>query len=164
MINESIITIGKLVATHGIKGWIAIESYSHPADNIKNYKTFIKINNESVSIDILQLKVLPKKIIVQLKGYDDINVSEKIVGHEILIYASEIPALKTGEYYWKDIEGLEVYSTENIYVGQVDFMFNNGANDVLAIKKKNTYLYIPYIHKYIKVVPSKKILVDHEII
>ena len=62
MINESTIIIGKLVATHGIKGWLAIESYSHPADNIKNYKTFIKINNESVSIDILQLKVLPKKL------------------------------------------------------------------------------------------------------
>ena len=47
---------------------------------------------------------MPKKIIIKIENYDDINTSEYLVGQNIFIEASDIPTLKKGEYYWKDIE------------------------------------------------------------
>ena len=164
MNNQSAIIIGKVVATHGINGWVVIHSYSHPSDNIKNYNTFLLIEDEVRTIKILQLKVMPKKIIVQLEDYMDISTSQKIIGQNIYVNASEIPSLNKGEYYWKDIEGLNVYTTHDLLIGSVDFIFNNGANDVLAIKKEGKYVYIPYVSEYVKVIVNEKIVINHEVI
>ena len=107
---------------------------------------------------------MPKKIIVQLEDYMDISTSQKIIGQNIYVYTSEIPSLNKGEYYWMDIEGLSVYTTHDLFIGSVDFIFNNGANDVLAIKKEGKYSYIPYVSEYIKVMVNEKIVVNHEVI
>ena len=163
MIKHSAIVIGKIVATHGIKGWVVIRSYSYPSQNIKNYNTFLHIKNSKEYIKIINLKTMPKKTIIKIENYDDINTSESLVGQNIFIESADIPALKKGEYYWKDIEGLEVYTTKDSYIGSVDFIFNNGANDILAIKKQNKELiYIPYINDHIEVMPNEKIIIDHE--
>ena len=161
---NSVVVIGKIVATHGIKGWVVIQSYSYPSQNIKNYNTFIHIKNSKKCIKIVDLKTMPKKIIIKIENYDDINTSVSLVGQDIFIEASEIPALKKGEYYWKDIEGLEVYTTKDSYIGSVDFIFNNGANDILAIKQDKELVYIPYINDHIEVIPNEKIIIDHETI
>ena len=107
---------------------------------------------------------MPKKIIIQMENYDDINSSESLVGQNIFIEASDIPALEKGEYYWRDIEGLEIYTTKGSYIGSVEFIFNNGANDILAIKQNKELLYIPYIKDHIEVIPNEKIVIDHETI
>ena len=164
MRKHNTIVIGKIVATHGIKGWVVIQSYSYPSQNIKNYNTFIHIKNSKQCIKIIDLKTMPKKIIIKIENYDDINTSVSLVGENIFIEASEIPALKKGEYYWKDIEGLEVYTTKDSYIGSVDFIFNNGANDILAIKNNRELVYIPYINDHIEVIPNEKIIIDHETI
>ena len=164
MNRSSAIIIGKIVATHGIKGWVVIQSYSYPTHNIINYDTFLNIKNRKEFIEIINLKIMPKKTIIQMKNYDDINSSESLIGQNIFIEASDIPVLKKGEYYWKDIEGLEVYTSKDSYIGSVDFIFNNGANDVLAVKHNNELVYIPYINDHIKVIPNEKIIIDHETI
>ena len=164
MNRSSAIIIGKIVATHGIKGWVVIQSYSYPTHNIINYDTFLNIKNRKEFIEIINLKIMPKKTIIQMKNYDDINSSESLIGQNIFIEASNIPALKKGEYYWKDIEGLEVYTSKNSYIGTVDFIFNNGANDILAVKHNKEIIYIPYINDHIEVIPNEKIIIDHETI
>tara|TARA_A100001035_G_scaffold215280_1_gene175092 strand:- start:165 stop:659 length:495 start_codon:yes stop_codon:yes gene_type:complete len=164
MNKHSAIIIGKIVATHGIKGWVVIQSYSYPSQNIKNYNTFLNIKNIKEHIKITNLKTMPKKTIIKIENYDDINSSESLVGENILIEASDIPVLKKGEYYWKDIEGLDVYTTKDSYIGSVDFIFNNGVNDILAVKQDKELLYIPYINDHIEVIPNEKIIIDHETI
>ena len=164
MNKSSAIIIGKIIATHGIKGWVVIQSYSYPTHNIKNYDTFLYIKKIKEFIKIIDLKIMPKKIIIQVENYDDINSSESLVGENIFIEASDIPTLKKGEYYWKDIEGLEVYTSKDSYIGSVDFIFNNGANDVLAVKHNNELVYIPYINDHLEVIPNEKIIIDHETI
>ncbi len=164
MKKQTTINIGKVIATHGIKGWIVIQSYSYPPENISNYDTFLCIDNERRYIKILELKMMPKKIIAQLQDFNHINLSESILGQNIFINASDIPALNKGEYYWRELEGLRVYTSKNDYLGSVDFIFNNGANDILAIKHNNEYMYVPFISDYTEVVPDKKIIINHETI
>ena len=164
MNNQTAIIIGKVVATHGIKGWIVIQSYSYPPENISNYDTFLCIDNERRYINILELKIMPKKIIAQLQDFNHINVSESILGQNIFINASEIPTLKKGEYYWRELEGLSVYTTKNFYLGSVDFIFNNGANDILAVKHDDKYIYIPFVSDHTEVIENKKIIINHETI
>ena len=158
--RDSVI-IGKVISTHGIHGWLSILCFAHPPENLKNYNTFIFLNDSTSQIDITDIKVMPKKTIIKIKDYDSITSSENILGKDILIDKSDMPMLVEGEYYWRELEGLEVMTSQEKFLGVVDFIFSNGANDVLAIKHNNKYIYIALIKDNITLVPNKKIIIKH---
>lgn len=164
MKSDNVIVIGKILSTHGIDGWLAIESYSYPREKINTYNTHLFIDEQQVSITIKELKMMPKKIIIKLEGYNHISESEKILGEKIYIKTSDLKTLEDGEYYWHDLEGLDMYTTKQHYIGKVDFIFNSGSNDIMAIKSNNGYLYIAFIKKNIVVIPNEKIIINHETI
>ena len=136
MKSFSSIVIGKILSTHGIKGWVSIDCYAYPPENLKSYRTFLD-DNQNEEIKILDIKIMPKKIIIKIQGFDDIDISENALGKNIYIDNKSIPKLEDNEYYWKDLIGLKLFTTKNMYLGIVDFIFNSGSNDVLAIKNNN---------------------------
>ncbi len=162
MNTQTTVIIGEILATHGINDWVTIKSFSYPPENLISYDTFIYIDNSKVFVKILQLKIMPKKIIIQIEDYNEINKSEILIGKNIFINNSDMPPLEKGEYYWKDLEGLDVFTSENEYLGIVDFIFNNGANDVIAVKKDNVHNYIALIKSNLSIIYNKKIIIKNE--
>ena len=162
MNTHSCIVIGKIINTHGIKGWVSIQSYSYPKENIKNYSTFLFVNNTAKKIEIIDFRTMPKKLIINIKNYESISQAEVIVGQDIFIDKCDLPMLDNNEYYWKDLEGLDVITSKNKFLGKVDFIFNNGANDVLALKDNDIHNYIALVKEYVNIVPNEKIIVNDE--
>jgi 16S rRNA processing protein RimM len=83
----------------------------------------------------------------------------KILGKNILVIITAIPSLELGDYYWKDLIGLKVLTTKNKNLGVVDYIFNNGSNDVLAIKNDNIISYIAFIKDNISKIDNFKIII-----
>ncbi len=164
MDTHNLIVIGKIINTHGIKGWVSIESYSYPKENIKNYNTVLYLNESVKKFEIINFKMMPKKIIINIKNFESISQAEKIVGQDIYIEKCDIPILNNNEYYWKDLEGLDVITSKNRYLGKVDFIFNNGANDVLVLKDNESHNYIALVKEYVNIIPNEKIIVKDEYI
>ena len=164
MDTHSFIVIGKIINTHGIRGWVSIQSYSYPKENIKNYDTFLSVDESVKKIEIMNLKAMPKKIIISIKNYVSISQAETIVGRDIYIDKHDVPILDNNEHYWKDLEGLDVVTSKNRYLGKVDFIFNNGANDVLALKDNDIHNYIALVKEYVNIVPHERIIVKDEYI
>jgi len=44
--------------------------------------------------------------------------------------------LEEGEYYWRELTGMQVVTTQGYNLGTVAEVFNTGANDVLRIRAK----------------------------
>ncbi|HBI48038.1 MAG TPA: hypothetical protein DDX93_04900, partial [Smithella sp.] len=42
--------------------------------------------------------------------------------------------LSEGEYYWRDIIGINVYNEDDKYIGQIESVFPTGSNDVYVCK------------------------------
>jgi len=162
MKNLDSVIIGKIVSTHGINGWLSILCFAHPPENLKAYDTFMLFDDMKRNINIIDIKIMPKKIIIKIKDYDSINSSENILGKDIFINKSSMPTLAQGEYYWRDLEGLDVFTTKEEYLGTVDFIFNNGSNDVLALKYNNKYTYIALMKDNITLIANKKITIKDE--
>ena len=162
MNKQDSVIIGKVISTHGIQGWLSIYCFAHPPENLKDYDTFILLNDMLRQIYITDIKVMPKKVIIKIKDYDNITSSQNILGKDILIDNSDMPKLVEGEYYWRELEGLDAVTSEEKFLGVVDFIFNNGSNDVLAIKHNNKYIYIALIKDNISLVPNKKVIIKHE--
>ena len=85
-----------------------------------------------------------------------------LVGQQIFVGRDQLPPTEEGEYYWFDLEGLEVHTTNGEVLGQVDRMMETGANDVLVIHGDRERL-VPYIQgQYVKSVDLEagQIVVD----
>ena len=62
----------------------------------------------------------------------------------------ELPQLPEGEYYWHQLEGLDVFTTEDECLGKVHHLIETGSNDVLVVRATDASIdqrerLIPYL-------------------
>ena len=151
MLNNDFIVIGRITSTHGIKGWVSIESYSSNLEDIFDYKLFLNIDGNFKKIDINDYRMMPKKIIVKIKNVDSIELAEKFLDYKIYTKSDELSKLNEDEYYWNDLIGCSVYSNEQHLLGNVTNIIRNSSSDILVIKNRENQeeILIPFIKDYL---------------
>lgn len=167
MQSDKKINIGKIIGSHGIKGWLKILSFTSPPENIFNYQSLI-ISNENMEekFNIENSRKQGKKILIKLDGIDDRTSAETLKESKIHILRLDLPELSKDTYYWEDLLGFDVFNQNNIKLGLVDSLIETGSNDVLVVKnEKKKNILIPFLmNKTIKEVnlETKLIIVEWE--
>lgn len=92
----------------------------------------------------LEGKVHGKGLVAQLAGCDTRDQALILTGREIGVHREQLPALAPGEFYWSDLEGLQVQTLDGVALGRVSHLFDTGANDVLVVIGERERL-IPYL-------------------
>ena len=153
MEDDKKIYLGKITGVHGIKGWLKIQSFSSPPENILNYPLWI-INNRGQEgfYSVEQGRKHSNKILVKLEKIDDRTKAESFINSKIKIMKSDLPKLPNESYYWSDLEGLSVLNSEEKLIGIVDSLIETGANDVMVVNTtKDKRILIPFVmHEIIK--------------
>lgn len=135
MSTENQITLGKVGAVYGIKGWLRIHSFTDEPDAILDYFPWsLKLGNNTRTVDVTDWRKHNKGLIVKVDGIDDRDDAQALVGSEILTNESALPELSQGDYYWRDLIGMAVVTTKGYDLGVVSDMLETGANDVLVVK------------------------------
>lgn len=134
-----LVVIGRLFGTFGVKGWLKVYSYTDPLDNFLDYH-YCQIQRHGAwqAAQIAEGKVHGKGLIVRLKGIDDPEQAATYVGCDVAVVATQLPLLSEGEYYWRQLEGLQVIVDHpqrgRLILGRVDHLLETGANDVLVVR------------------------------
>jgi len=138
------LVVGKIVACFGIKGWVKVHSYTEPVENILSFGNCTisrRAGQESIEFDAGHRQ--GKGLVAHIKGVDDRNVAESYKGLEIVAAASELPRLGEGEFYWRQLQGLQVWCSDRAsetggdklaLLGTVSHLIDTGVNDVLVVK------------------------------
>jgi 16S rRNA processing protein RimM len=142
------VLIGKIVGLHGVDGWVKLESYTEPRTRIFAYSPWL-VTAAQAEQEIAKAhgREHGKGLIGKLPGCDDRNAAAALIGATIQVYRSVLPKPKRGEYYWTDLEGLEVVTTQGATLGKVSHLFATGANDVLVVRDGERERLIPYVSK-----------------
>ncbi len=82
-----------------------------------------------------------------LPGVGDRDAAADLIGAEIWVRRSALPRAKRGEYYWVDLEGADVVTTEGVVLGKVSHLFATGANDVMVVRDGERERMIPFVLK-----------------
>lgn len=163
MSADRLLTVGKIVGLHGVEGWIKLESYTEPRLRIFSYRPWrLKQAQSEIEIGSVQGREQGKGIVARLPDCDDRDAAAKWVGATIQVPRSALPKPKRGEFYWADLEGLEVVTVDGAPLGKVSHLFATGANDVLVVRGERERL-IPYVTgQFVKEVDLKvgRITVD----
>lgn len=135
--NKTVI-IGHVSGAFGIRGWIKITSATDPHEAILNYNPWhLQSHNIDITCKPINSKIQGKSLLIQLEGYTDRDQAATLAGCEIAIYREQLPVLAPGDFYWIDLEGLQVQTTNGTKLGKVSHLLATGANDVLVIRETN---------------------------
>jgi 16S rRNA processing protein RimM len=133
--RDNTVDVGKISGVFGVKGWLKIFSYTSPKENILNYSPWLlEKAGEVKTVEVVDGNLQGGGVIAQIKGVNDRNQAETLLGYEIFIRREQLPETSEGEYYWSDLIGLEVETTDGVALGVVDSLLETGANDVLIVK------------------------------
>ncbi|GGE56469.1 ribosome maturation factor RimM [Halopseudomonas oceani] len=129
------VVLGKIVSVHGVRGAVKVYSHTDPLDNVLDYAEWsLNRGTEQRTVSVLGGRVQGRVLVVNLKGVDDRNKAEELVNFEISIAADALPELEDGDFYWHQLEGLQVMNQEGQLFGKVDHLLETGSNDVMVVK------------------------------
>lgn len=133
-----LVTVGRVTAVYGVRGWLKVHSYTEPVDNILQFPQWQLQGRkgwEPLKID--RGKRHGKGLIVHIEGVDDRDLAAGYCQRDIAVPCGEMPQLEEGEFYWHQLQGLRVVSQfdgrEHDF-GTVVRMMETGANDVLVVR------------------------------
>ena len=145
MCDDKPVVLGQISGLFGVKGWVKIHSYTEPREAILDYVDWqVGQEDDWRSAELAEGKRHGKTVIARLAGIDDRDVAAEYVNALISVPRSKMPATADGEYYWSDLEGLQVVRKDGKQLGQVAHLLETGANDVLVVRGDQEVL-IPYI-------------------
>ena len=158
------VIMGRIGAPHGVKGWVHVQSFTKPAENLLSYKTwYIRRTAQWQEISVKDAKVHGEGFIATFERCESREAAATLNHAEIGIPREALPALEPGEYYWTDLIGMMVITKEGEFLGEVKGLLETGSNDVLIVKGEQKEHLIPYIpQEYILQVDidTKRIQVD----
>lgn len=129
------ITLGKISGVFGVKGWVKVYSYTAEQDNILSYKTwYLYQHGQWQEVKVLAGKRHGKGLVANLEGVTDRDQALALQGVLIGTVRDALPKLAADEFYWSDLIGLSVVTTDQQALGQISHLFETGANDVMVVK------------------------------
>ena len=139
------IYIGDIVNTHGLKGELRI---------ISDFKYKEKVFKPEFKIYVgRQREELEIKTYRQHKNYDMVTLVDVNGIEEAIVYKGDSVYINRNDieidgYFDEDLIGLEAY-TDDKYVGNVNDILKNKANDILVITSEDKRFLVPNISKFI---------------
>ncbi|WP_338985475.1 ribosome maturation factor RimM [Spiroplasma endosymbiont of Diplazon laetatorius] len=145
--------IGKIVATHGLKGEVKfkLESNLILSKEILGEQVFLEDNSKNLDVfDVKKSYFLNKKHILGLEEVTDINKAQKLVNN--LVYVKKDSDFIEEEFSYV---GFECFYKNDTYGRVIEEMFN-GAHDLIKIKVNEKDLWIPCVDFYIEEVDEQE--------
>ncbi|SNC76180.1 16S rRNA processing protein RimM [Marinobacter sp. es.048] len=133
--NSQETVIGRITSVFGVKGWLKVFSYTDPKEGILNYPDWtLDLDGKRIPAKLEEGRRQGQGIVVRLKGINDRDLALTYCGAEVRVSTAELPALPEGEFYWFQLEGLDVYTVDDECLGKVHHLMETGSNDVLVVQ------------------------------
>lgn len=102
------------------------------------------------------------QLLLALEGVADRTTAESLVRARVLVAAAALPPLAEHEFYYHEIEGFHVETSDGRPLGNVVETFSTGANDVWVVRGAGKEHLIPVIADVVRVIDrdARRIVID----
>lgn len=135
------VPLAKITAPYGVRGWVKIHLWNKHSPNLASNTDMYYCAQNGVwhAVHIEEVKPHGKGWVARIQGCHDRNETEQYLGVTLGLESTKLATLQKGEYYWHQLEGLQVWSGEHkhkadlLLLGCVDHLLETGANDVMVV-------------------------------
>lgn len=149
------VDVGRIAGVFGVRGWVKVHSYTSPRVNVVTYSPWHLWLDGTESVwQVREGRAHGDGVVAHLAGIDDRDAAAALVGAGIQVDRSAFgPGLgqgprraeAQGEFYWVDLQGMEVRTVTGESLGVVDHLFETGANDVMVVAGSRRHL-VPFLY------------------
>jgi len=156
--------IGIITKPQGIRGELRVLPTTDDPTRFElliGEEILLRTNNIERPYKLLQARGHKNLILIKLDGISDRNTAETLIGAVITIPDELALPLDDGEYFVRDLIGLNVETEAGEYLGIIGKVLHTGANDVYVIETEEDSFMIPAIKKVVLNVsiPDKKMTI-----
>ena len=149
---EEGLTLATVLGAYGIKGWVRLwvnledpSALTHlspltlhkpPGHKPAGHQPSDVPAPAARPVIIEALQRQGKGYTARLSGVEDRTAAEALKGSDIRMPTAQFPQADDGDFYWRDLEGLQVWCEEGesrLLLGIVQRLLETGANDVLVV-------------------------------
>ncbi len=163
MKQERRILLGRVIGAFGVRGELKLQSFTEPMASVMAYQPWLLVHDGSErEISGARGRQTAKGMTITLPDVADRDAADALAGAEVWVPRSRLPPPKPDEYYWVDLEGMDVVNLEGVPFGSVSHLFETPANDVLVVQGERQRL-IPFLMgRHVESVDfdARKIVVD----
>jgi 16S rRNA processing protein RimM len=151
MTEDALICVGKVVGTHGIKGYLRVVSYAESAAPFTDGRQLsLRQKGEPVAkFRIKSARFHKRGFLLALEGISSVDEAMEWVGYELCIDRATLPEPEQGSYYWHEIIGMDVFTVNGRRLGRVTAIFPTGSNDVYVVREGNKEILIPALESVV---------------
>jgi 16S rRNA processing protein RimM len=139
--KDRIVVLGRIAGLFGVKGWVKIQSYTDPPENLLDYPVW-QLNQRGSWTEARWAEGRPanRMVLGRLENVNDRDQAQAMVGADIGVWRSELPPPAPGEYYWEDLTGLDAYSPSGQWLGKVDHFRETAVHPLMVISGAGEHL------------------------
>lgn len=139
MASERLVVLGRIRAAVGLAGWVKVETYTDPPDNILKYRVWqLRRSHGLQPMRLAAKRWSGHELQVQFEGIADRDAADLLRNTEVGVFRHEMPAPKAGEYYREDLLGLQAISTQGEQLGRLDHYLDSPAHPFMVLVNEGT--------------------------
>lgn len=144
--------IGEIVGVHGLRGVLKLRSY---ADSAARFASGLQLQLEAVDgrlqyCAVSWAKPHGKGFLLALDGVEDLQAAEALVGSRLRMDKTTLPELEEDTYYWFELIGLRVYTSQGRYLGTLEAIVPTGSNDVYIVRNGDDEILVPALAEVVR--------------
>ena len=128
---DNFIQVGKIGRPKGTKGLLRLHCFLNDNRDINQFQKFYLKDVTIIKVKLVSFD--SKSPLVTINDISDRNQVEVYVNQYIYLQKEKLSPTQENEFYFHDLEGLDVVNQQNEIVGKVESVVNFGAGDLLEI-------------------------------
>ncbi len=132
--DVKLVAIGKIVAPHGVRGDVRVIPLTDFPERFYELKYILLENGSKIEVEDAHFH--KQFVLLKFRGLNTRNDIEHLRGKLIYVKREDLVPLPEGHYYQFEIIGLEVYTGQGQYIGEVTDILSTGSNDVYVAERE----------------------------
>jgi 16S rRNA processing protein RimM len=128
--------MGRIGAPYGVKGWVHVESFTEPATELLNYRTWSlrAAGGERHERQVAEGRAQGAGLVARFEGIGDRDAAALLRGAMVEVPRAELPRAPRGQYYRADLVGLTVRNVEGVELGVLAHFVDAPAGAVMVVR------------------------------
>jgi len=161
--------MGRVGAPHGVRGWLKVVPWSQDPAALADHKAWwLKKPDAEVWREklVMQVRLQGNALVAELGGIASREEAAMLRGSEVAVPRARLEPLEPNEYYWSDLEGMDVVNRSGVGLGRVVGLTESGAHPLLrVVPDGGGERLIPFVAAHVDRIDAKarRIDVDWEV-
>ncbi|WP_422020452.1 ribosome maturation factor RimM [Roseibium sp.] len=143
------VLMAKIGAAHGVRGEVRVKPFGDDPLSFTDYGVLTTKDGKQ-SFEVVSARVQKTIVVTKFKEVTDRNRAEELNGTELYIDRDQLPETDEDEFYYSDLNGLDVKDPQGEPLGKIVAVQDFGAGDLLEIRpKRGKTFYIPFTRDFV---------------